>query len=345
MKTNVCTVLCVLALAVTFGCQPAVQPTAKPEVDKPNKTGHDHAGHDHSGAGYVEPLVPKTDAVKPEEKPEPAPPVEPAGPTQPAVPAPKTSAVPSTVSGKFAADAVLLPPVADLTAQIDEYVTKIGKNIEELDGSTKYKEDAEQIVRDANGLILVTKAAGLAADDSKYKKFAPQIIAAAKKLETAENLEAAQKTFAALKEALEGKGEAGMQPLDWNTKTASLKPVMKAVPNLNSAIKRTSDKESKLKKTLEKKSAQLFGGLAALAAIAQGSIANVQDTAKPDAHAEWKKECEQLRDTALKANAAAHAFADGKADYAAFAKAMEDVNNSCHDCHKIFSPENAEKTE
>ncbi|MDR3181453.1 MAG: hypothetical protein LBT89_00795, partial [Planctomycetaceae bacterium] len=305
-------------------------------------------------AGYVEPLVPKTDEAKPAEKPAPVPAVEPAKPAQPApapvqpaapAPVPKTSAVPSVISGKFAADAVPLPPVADLTAQIGEYAEKIGKNLEELDGSTKYKDDAEQIVRDANGLILVTKAAGLAADDSKYKKSAPQIIAAAKKLEAADNLDAGQKAFAALKDALAGKGDAGTDTLSWDTKTAALKPVMKAVPNLNSAIKRTSDKETKLKKTLEKKPAQLFGGLAALAAIAQGSIANVKDTAKPDAEAEWKKECEQLRDTALKANVAAHAFAEGKADYAAFSKAMESVNNSCHDCHKIFSPENAEKTE
>jgi hypothetical protein len=337
MKTNSLTFLGFLVIAAIAGCSQSSP--AKPDASQTEKPKTDTCSAAPK-AGYVEPLVPKTDAS--------AEPVEPAAePVKPAEPAaePKTSAVLSHVYGKIAADAVVLPPVADLTAQIDEYVAKISKNLEDLDGSTKYKEDAEQIVRDGNGLILVAKAVGLSDEDSKYKKFTPQMIAAAKKLESAETLEAGQKAFAALKESLDGKGEAVAEPLSWETKTAVLKPVMKAVPNLNSAIKRLSDKETKLKKTLEKKPEQLFGGLAALAAIAQGSVANVKDTAKPDAVAEWKKECERLRDTALKANTAAHAFADGKADYAAFSKALEDVNNSCHECHNIFSPENANKTE
>ncbi|GHT23993.1 hypothetical protein FACS189419_08620 [Planctomycetales bacterium] len=329
MKTHLFTILCIFSLSALIGCQPAPPSKDSNKTDTPPETSKTATPQAEQSAGYVEPLQPKMSnepAAQKEEKPAETPKEDTSGE--------KTSAVFSEIAGKFAADAVPLPPAADLTAQIDFYVATIDKTIQELDGSTKYKEDADQIVRDANGLILVVKAVGLNAEDSKYKKSVLHIIAAAKKLESAGTFEEGQAALTGLTDSLTGKGAAA-EALDWSKKTANLKPVMKAVPNLNAAIKRLGGTDKKFKKSEDK----IIAGLAALAAIAQGSIANVKDTAKPDAEAEWKKECEQLRDTALKANAAAHALVDGKGDFAAFTKAFDEVNNSCHACHEIFSPE------
>jgi cytochrome c556 len=101
---------------------------------------------------------------------------------------------------------------------------------------------------------------------------------------------------------------------------------------------------------LERKPEQIYGALAALAAISQGSIANIHETIKPDAAAEWKKFCEEFRDAALKVNAAAHQYAKDKADgkepnYAAFDTGFKAMTKSCDSCHKVFYPSAVGKNE
>lgn len=265
-------------------------------------------------------------------------PLQPAAPKadEPKADAPKADGtsmfVPAALGSQIAAEAVPLPPVEDLTAQIDEYIEKIGKSIEDLDGTADYKADADAVVRDASGLSLVALAAGLSATDSKYKKAAPGIIKAAAALGAAAKLDDAKKGYEALKASLTSSGDPST--LGW-TKVAALTPVMKAVPNLSSSATRWTNTEKKLKAKI-KKPEQLYGALAALAAISQGSIANAAEAGKPDQEAEWKKDCEQFRDAALKANAAAHSFADGKADYDTYWAAFKNMTDSCDACHKTF---------
>ena len=233
--------------------------------------------------------------------------------------------------GKVGQQAIPLPPVADLVAQADDYLAKIGTTLEELDGTANYKKDADAVIRDASGLALVALAIGLSPEDSKYKKAAPGIIEAALALEKVEKLDAANKAYAALKVAFASSGDP--TTLSW-TKVADLGPVMKAVPNLDSAVKRLSNTESKLKKGPDKVAPLLAG----LAAIAQGSMANFAETVKPDAEAEWKKECELFRDAAVKANAAVHDFVEGAATHADFQAAYDKLAETCDSCHKIFQP-------
>ena len=253
---------------------------------------------------YVEPMVPQTDGA---------------------------SLTKATSFGKVAQQAVPLPSVADLVAQADEYLEKIGGTLKDLDGTADYKKDADAVVRDANGLALIALAIGLSPEDSKYKKAAPGIIAAALALEKVEKLDAANKAYADLKAAFASSGDPAT--LSW-TKVADLGPVMKAVPNLDSAVKRLGNTEKKLKKNPEK----VWTPLAGLAAIAQGSIANAKETIKPDAEAEWKKECELFRDAAVNANAAVHAVVDEKATYADYEAAYTALAETCESCHKIFQP-------
>ncbi len=234
--------------------------------------------------------------------------------------------------GKIAAEAVPMAPVADLVAQADDYLEKLGGTLKDLDGTSDYKKDADAVVRDANGLALVALALGMSAEENKYKKAAPGIITAAAALGKVEKLDAAQKAYADLKAAFESTGDPAS--LGW-TKVASLGPVMKAVPNLDSTIKRLSNTEKKLKKNADRVNAALAG----VAAIAQGSMANAAETNKPAAEAEWKKECIAFRDAAIAANAAVHGCVDGKNDYAAFEAAYLALDATCKSCHVIFNPD------
>jgi hypothetical protein len=284
-----------------------------------------------SGNGVVEPLVPAGDSSSEEKKSD----VKEG-----------TQFVPAQPIGKFANEAVPvsavpMPPIEDLIGQINEYVEKLGKTLEELDGTVNYKNDGDFVVRDANALALVALAVGKAEADSKYKKAAPGIIKAATELAAVTQSDAAKKAYDTLKTALTSEGDPST--LEW-TKTAELQPLMKAVPNLNSTLTRLTNTEKKLKTQL-KKPERVFGTLAALAVIPQGSIANVKDTAKPDAVAEWKKECEQFRDAAVKANAAVHSYAEEKIDYKTYWEAFKEMTEACDKCHKEFYPSAVGKNE
>ena len=298
-----------LVLALCIGCT-----RTAPEADNtppPNEASDDDL---HKPEPLVEPLVPRFDS--PEET----------------TPPEETTQVMANPLEKYAAEIVPLPPLDDLTAQVDEYVTKLGTNLESLEGSPQYASDT--IVRDANALSLVTLAIGLAEADSKYKKSAPQMIAAAQKLAAAKSYEDGRKAYEELKSALTSSG--GGTSLSWSVKIADLPPLMKAVPNLSSTVKRLTNTEGKLRNL--RRPEQVHGALAALAAISQGSIANAADTTKPDAVEEWKKFCEELRDSALKTNAVARQFAEEKADYAAFKTAIDAMSVSCDRCHEVFYP-------
>ena len=252
-----------------------------------------------------------------------------------------SAAVVSKILEKYAAEVIPLPPVEDLTKQIDEYFKKMGDSLEALDGSPRYAADSGDIVRDANALALIVLAVGLAETDSKYKKPAPLIIVAAQNLATAKSLEEGQKAHEALKVSLIGAGEG--KSLAWSDKVADLKPAMKALPNLSSAVKRSTNTERKLGIILDRQPQQIFGQTAAMAVISQGTIPNVAETTKPDAVEEWKKHCEEFRDAAIKVNTVARQYAkdrdDGKEpNYTVFDAALKAMTESCDDCHKVFYP-------
>lgn len=319
-----------LVLVLCVGC-----PNKTPKPDGKNKV---EPVVTPEPAGHIEPLVPKVDD----------PPTETDPPTKTESPAPETTGITSEALGKYAAEATPLPPLEDLTAQIDEYITKIEKALDDLDGSPKYADDAANIVRDTTAVTLIALAIGLADVDSKYKKSASQIITAAQTLAAAKNLDEGKKGYDALKASLTGTGSG--KTLVWTDKIVRLTPAMKALPNLHAAVKRTTDTEGKLMRVLDRRAQPVYSQLAALAVISQGCIPNVTDTPKPDAAAEWKKYCEEFRDAALKANVAAHQYAGDKADgkepnYAAFDASFKAMTESCDSCHKVFYPHAVGKSE
>jgi hypothetical protein len=327
-------ILSVLVLVLCAGC-PAK--TSKPDGGNKAKLDMtlDHGSH-------IEPLVPKvTDPLSETESPAP----ETTGTT--------STGITSEENGEFAVEAVPLPPLEDLTVQIDDYISKIARDLDDLDGSPKYAEDSVSIVRDATAIKLIAFALGLADGDSKYKKSASQIISAAQTLAAAKNLDEGKKGYETLKASLTSTGLTGTgdgKSPAWADKIADIAPAMKALPNLSAAVKRVTDTERKLNMTLDRNPHLVHGRLAALAVISQGCIPNVAETTKPDAEAEWKKYCEEFRDAALKTNAAAHQYAKDKADdgepnYAPFAAGFKAMTESCDSCHKIFYPSAVGKSE
>jgi cytochrome c556 len=310
----------VLILVFCVGC-----PTETPEPTLPPATSPEGTPEKPK---LVEPLVPKVD--------------------DPPEGTPETTMILSEALGKYAAEVVPLPPIEDLTAQVDAYITDLGKSLDALDGSPKYADDAANVVRDANALTLVALAIGLSEDDSPYKKAATSIIAATHHLAAAKNLDEGQKAYEALKTSLKGSGDG--TTLSWSGKVAELEPVMKAVPNLSSAVKRITDTERKFNTALKNRAQSIYSQLAALAVLAQGSIPAVEETSSPDAKDEWKTCCEEFRDAALKVNAAARQFgkdtADGKEpNYAAFSTSFKAMTEACDSCHKIFHPSAVGQTE
>lgn len=226
-------------------------------------------------------------------------------------------------------------PIDDLIDQIDEYIIRIGENLEDLKTSENYAIDGDSVYRDASGLALVALAVGLSNNDSKYRKASPELIAATKRLLAANNYNSARNEFESVKNSLKSNGEPSKLKLE---KIVKLKPVMKAMPNLNSNVRRLTNTESKLKKQLDKKPKQIFSQLAALAAISECSIPNGDETNKPNDLEKWKKECEQFRDVAIKANNAAHDFANGKIKYDVYWSAFTNLSRSCDSCHNTFYP-------
>jgi hypothetical protein len=223
----------------------------------------------------------------------------------------------------------------DLISQIDEYIERIGDNLNDLKTSENYVTDGDSVYRDASGLAIVVLMVGLSDKDSRYRRAAPELLDKVKRLIAAKDYKTATTEFEAIKTALNSEGDPSKLKLE---KVVKLKPVMKAMPNLNSNVRRLTNTESKLKRQLDKKPKQIFGQLAALAAISEGSIPNGDETLKPTELDKWRSECERFRDVAIKANIAAHDFAKGKIKYENYWSAFNELTHTCDSCHNNFYP-------
>ena len=222
-----------------------------------------------------------------------------------------------------------LPKVSDLEPQIEDYVKSIKKNLDDLDGSVRFADDADVLHRDANTLVLIALALGVSDEENKYKKSAPAIIAAARKIETVITFDAAEKAVAELEKSLTA--SPAQVELKWE-KVASLKPLMKAVPYINNVVKRNLRNEAALKKGAPK----VVQGTAVLAVIGQGSVPNADETTKPASADQWKKLCFDFRDAALDVNEKTGAYIEGKATFDDVDAAFETLSETCNTCHEVF---------
>jgi hypothetical protein len=296
------------------------KPETKPE-EKPAKVEEKPAKTEEA---------PKTEAkpeTKPEEKPakvEEKPAKTEEAPKPEAKPETKTDDSAKGVSGEVPAAPKLstLAPAADLEAQTKKYVADLGKATASEEA---YKDLPEgKISRDASTVAVLALALGLHDQPSAYKDYAGAMIPAAQKLAAAADYESAKKAAADLKAAAEGEGKADGE-LKW-VKLASMKALMEQVPLISTSLKRAVAKKAK------QKDAQ--GLSAVLAVIAQGSMANVADTKKPEAAKQWFEFCAQMRDAAAAVNAGIHA----KEIQSEEEPRMDKLQKTCEDCHAVFHP-------
>ena len=215
-------------------------------------------------------------------------------------------------------------PAKDLGAQLDEYVEELEECVESKD---EFADSEGKIAKSANTVSVIALALGLSDEDNKYKKAAAAIIKAAQEVASAKDFDAAKKSVDALKAAMKADGDAS--GLSWDKKVASMPELMAQVPLINTKLKRYA-RGSRMKK----KAKDLMGYTAVIAAIGQASMANAEDTDKPNETAKWYAYCAQMRDAAAAVN---KAIADGDED--AVKDKLADLQQSCDDCHAVFHEE------
>ena len=231
-------------------------------------------------------------------------------------------------------------PAQDLVLQVQFYLEELE---EAVATEGEYNDSVDKIVKHSNALILVALALGLHDTDNQFKAAAPAMVKAARQLAAAGDYAAAKEGVAAL-QAATASTEGSPSELKWE-KLASLPALMEAVPLINTRLKRyiRDGRETKLKKAVD----DLAGQTAALAVIAQGSMANSSETDLPNEVGKWLAFCVQMRDAATDVNARVRAFGqDGTSETFQAAKtAMKNLAQSCEDCHALFHPEGETTTE
>jgi hypothetical protein len=215
-------------------------------------------------------------------------------------------------------------PAKDLVGQVDDYIHEIDSALASED---EYKDSADKVARCAHTLAVISLCLGLHDEDNQYKARAAALIKAAQLLASAADYASAKKAFDALKAAASGEPKTATQ-LKWE-KVAALPDLMKQVPNINNKLKRNI-KGSKFKT----KAADTEGYTAAIAAIAQGSMADTAAAKDPHQVKQWYDFCAAMRDAAGQTNAAIHAGNEPAAT-----QSMQKLAKTCNDCHAVFHPE------
>jgi hypothetical protein len=199
--------------------------------------------------------------------------------------------------------------------------------LEECVASEEGFEDyAERLAKDANTMIVISLALGLHDQDSRYKAVAGGMMRAARDMATAEDFAAARTAVGSLKEAI-ASGSDPATVLGWE-KVASLPELMKKVPLINTTLK------GRVRRP-ERKTEDSRGQCAVLAVIAQGTLANADETIEPEEVEKWQQYSIEMREAAASLNAAYRAM-----DTEAIRRiTIEDLQQSCDRCHAVFAPE------
>ncbi|WP_347246518.1 hypothetical protein [Thermogutta sp.] len=220
-------------------------------------------------------------------------------------------------------------PAADLVKAVDDYIAGIA---DILESQEDFKDLQAKVIKDAETIAVLALVLGLHDENTPYKAAAPALIKAARELSAAaaKDYASAKKALGALEAAKSSVGDPN--GLKWE-KVASLKELMEQVPLVNSRLKRNM-------RRFERQAEVIAVDSAVIAAIAQGSMANLDETNKPENAEQWFQFCAAMRDAAAQINKAAKAK-----DAAGAEKAVTALAKTCDDCHAVFHPEALGKTE
>lgn len=220
-------------------------------------------------------------------------------------------------------------PAADLVKAVDDYISRISEALATEDDFADLK---ARVIKDAETVAVLALVLGLHDEKNNYQAAAPALITAARELSAAAATDyaAAKKALTALEAAKSASGDPST--LKWQ-KVASLKELMEQVPLVNSRLKRNM-------RRFDRQADAIAVDAAILAAIGQGSMANVDETSQPSNTEKWFAFCADMRNAAAEVNKAAK-----QKDAAAAEKAVAALTKSCDDCHAVFHPEAIGKTE
>jgi hypothetical protein len=177
-------------------------------------------------------------------------------------------------------------------------------------------------------------ALGLHDSENQYTAAAPAMIKASQQLAAAKDYASAKAAVEAVKAAATSTG-GDPSGLKWE-KVASLHELMEAVPLINTKLKRYARKgrEERMKGAAD----ELAGYAAVLAVIAQGSIANSDETEKPKEVEKWRGFCVEMRDAAAVVNKSVRTFEkEGTPEaFEGWMASIEGLTLSCDHCHEVF---------
>jgi Tfp pilus assembly protein PilN len=220
-------------------------------------------------------------------------------------------------------------PAEDLADQADKYIKGLEETVKAVEsGDEKYDDVKEKIGKESNTLAILALCLGKHDKDSKYKAQAGALLKASQELAASSDLASAKKALAKVQDAASGKLKVADVELKWE-KVDSLPDLMKQVPSINTKLK-AYVKPAKFKS----KAKDSAGITAVMAAIAQGSMADLSATKSPDQAAQWYKFCEEMRVAAAATN---KSIRDGDAE--ATKKNLLILGKNCEDCHAVFHPE------
>src|SRR5262249_27916579 len=160
-------------------------------------------------------------------------------------------------------------PADDLIGQVELYLKR---SEESLASSDAFDEAAQsRLKKDANTLAALALVLGMDDGENPMKRSARVLVAAVQKMAAATDYSAAKEAYDAAKKAASGESSnPDDKPLKWE-KVASLDQLMKQVPAINAALKRSITPQR-----FDSMKSQSAGQSAALAAIAQSVMADMQ---------------------------------------------------------------------
>jgi hypothetical protein len=316
--------------------------TPKPDQPKPDQPKPDEPKPPEQKPQEPKPEEPKPPEQKPEQpKPEPPKPDEPKPPEpkpeepkpeqpkpeQPKPEEPKPSPAPE--GDPMAAKVSGFAPAEDLENQVAAYLKEFDKAVA---SEEDYKDFADKLVKDANAFAVIALTLGMHDQDNKYKSRAAAMIKAAQQLAETKDLPSARKAIEALKAAAEN-DPPGSQPVKWE-KVADLSQLMKAVPTINTRLRRQVQPAR-----FKSRAKETAGYSAVLAAIAHASIVDTSEAKSDEQIKQWTQFCLDMRKEAAAVNAAIRAGNQEACD-----AAIERLTVSCDKCHEVFHKEAIGKT-
>ena len=296
--------------------------TPKPDQPKPDEPKPPEPKPEEPKPEQPKPEQPKPDEPKP---PEPKP--EQPKPEQPKPEQPKPSPAPE--GDPMAAKVSSFALAEDLENQVAAYLKEFDKSVA---SEEDYKDFADKLVKDANAFAVIALTLGMHDQDNKYKSRAAAMIKAAQQLAQTKDLASARKAIEALKAAAEN-DPPGSEPVKWE-KVADLSQLMKAVPTINTRLRRQVQPAR-----FKSRAKETAGYSAVLAAIAHASILDTSEASSDEQIKQWTQFCLDMRKESAAVNAAIRAGNQEACD-----AAIERLTVSCDKCHEVFHKEAIGKT-